>query len=140
MNFNRILLITSFFFIGCQATKQIENSTCTLYKKGNFVQYEYNDSGMGHWRKMSFLITRTDTTEIIISKMTILPDDTSYYHIRWSTPCSYEQTYISSTNKWVDSLVKEKSLPEKRTYFITKAKEKYYIQKQDNKKDTIWIR
>jgi hypothetical protein len=45
-----------------------------------------------------------------------------------------------SNNAYVDSLVKKKILPDKRTYFITKATERYYIQKQDGEKDTIWLR
>jgi hypothetical protein len=140
MRFERVLLLTPIFFIGCQATQRIQESTCKMYQTGNFIQNEYNNSGLGHWRKMSFLINRTNSSETIISTKTILPDDTSYYSIKWLTPCSYELTYISSTNMWVDSLIKNRLLPDKQKFFIIKGNEKYYIQRQDDEKDTVWIR
>lgn len=140
MHLKALLLLTASFITGCLATRNLTDSKCKLYQTGSFIQNEYNESGLGHWKKMSFLISRTDSTEFIVSKRNILPDDTSYYNIKWLTPCSYELTYVSSTNTWVDSLVKKKLLSEKQTYFIIKATEKYYIQKEDDEKDTIWIR
>ncbi len=67
-------------------------------------------------------------------------DDTSYHRLTWLTPCSYELTYVSSTNNFVDSLIKEKILSHKQKYFIKKATENYYIQERDKERDTIWIR
>lgn len=138
--FERLLLLTSIFLAGCQTIKKIPDSTCRTYQTGNFIQNEYNDSGLGHWRQMSFLINRSNSSEIIISSKTILPGDTSYYSIKWLTPCSYELTYISSTNNFVDSLIKAKLLPDKRKYFIIEGNERYYIHKQGVEIDTIWVR
>lgn len=140
MYLKALLLLTSYFMTGCQTSKHLQDSRCESYHTGSFIQNEYNESGLGHWKKMSFLISRTDSTELIISKTNILPDDTSLYYIKWLTPCSYELSYVSSTNTWVDSLIKIKILPERKTYFIIKATEKFYIQKQDNEKDTVWTR
>lgn len=140
MIFKRMLLLTPIFLGGCQVTKRIPDSTCKLYQTGNFIQNEYNDSGLGHWRKMTFLINRTNSTETVISTRTIVPDDTTYYSIKWLTPCSYEFTYISSTNTWIDSSMKKILLSTKRKCFIIKGNEKYYIQRQDDQKDTIWVR
>jgi hypothetical protein len=89
---------------------------------------------------MSFLITRTKSAETIVSTTTILSNDTSYYSIKWLTSCSYELTYVSGTNTWVDSLSKNRLLPGKQKYFIIKGTEKYYIERQDDQKDTVWIR
>jgi len=134
------LLVCLYFLAGCLNTRNIPEAKCRLFRTGNFIQNEYNESGLGHWKKMSFLIYRNDSSEFIISKTNILPDDSSYYKIKWLSSCSYEQIYVSSNNKWVDSLVRAKLLTEKETYFIIKATEKYCIQKHNGAKDTLWIR
>ena len=140
MYLKAFLLMCLHFIAGCSNTRNISDSKCRLFQIGNFIQNEYNESGLGHWKKMSFLISRNDSSEFIISKRNTLPDDSSYYKIKWLSSCRYEQTYISSTNAWVDSLIKTKLLSEKETYSIIKATEKYCIQKHHGERDTLWIR
>lgn len=136
-----LFLLVLHTITGCRATQGITASECQLYQAGNFIQNEYNNSGIGHWRKMSFLINRTDSTERVSDGASDgnIWRDTTYYKIKWLSPCSYERTYISGTNTWVDSLVKRGIVPDKQKCFIMEGNGKYYIQKVDKQKDTIWI-
>src|SRR5690606_41737294 len=93
------LLVCLYFLAGCLNTRNIPEAKCRLFRTGNFIQNEYNESGLGHWKKMSFLIYRNDSSEFIISKTNILPDDSSYYKIKWLSSCSYEQIYISRSEE-----------------------------------------
>jgi hypothetical protein len=138
MRIKKPVIVLLVCLLGC-TTARISETTCKKCEKGNFIQYAYNNSGLGHWKKLTFLINRTDSTEIVINTANILPADTCYYKIKWLNSCSYEATYIAGAGEWVDSLIRNKKYPAPQKYSIIKGTDKYYIQRQDEQNDTIWI-
>jgi hypothetical protein len=80
---------------------------------------------------------------MIISQVDILSEsDTSYYDVKWLTPCSYEMSFIRSTNKYLDSLVKGKAFSVKHKISIVESNSRFYIKQIDKQKrlDTVWVR
>jgi hypothetical protein len=141
----KILRLTLFctLIFSCRVTKKIDESKCNLNQVGNFVEYSFNNSGMAHWKKISYLISRTELREMIISQVDILSEsDTSYYDVKWLTPCSYEMSFIRSTNKYLDSLVKGKAFSVKHKISIVESNSRFYIKQIDKQKrlDTVWVR
>jgi hypothetical protein len=140
MTLNKYLFVIANLCLGCHVTKQVEYAACESYHRGLFVQNKYNNSGLGHWTSMSFLTSRTDTSERVITTGAFLPHDTSYYRINWRTACKYELTYVSSTNKFLDSLINKDPSIGTIQCAIVKDGNGYYIKKCDEEADTVWIR
>jgi hypothetical protein len=140
MSAKNICLIILASLVSCRTIKISENS-CKLYQKGIFEQNAYNNSGLGHWRKLTYLINRSDSTETVISLLTkIFPADTTYFRIKWIDECSYETTYLSGGGHWLDSLIRNKKIPDRWKCSIIKGTDKFYIQKRDRQIDTMWIK
>ena len=138
MVIKRLVLVFLVCFCGC-ATLKISDNACDRYKKGNFINYEYNNSSIGHWKKLTYLITRYDSIETTISTERPFPAETTYYKIKWLDPCTYETTYITGANNWVDSLIRNKAYPNTWKNSIIKGTDKYYIRARNMQRDTIWI-
>jgi hypothetical protein len=140
MSVRNIFLIILACLVSCRTMKISENS-CKLYQKGIFEQNAYNNSELGHWRKLTYLINRSDSTETVISLPTkIFPADTTYYKIKWIDECSYETTYLTGGSHWLDSLIRNKKIPKTWKCSIIKGTDKFYIQKRDRQIDTMWIK
>jgi hypothetical protein len=133
------ILLLLILFTGCSVMKPSEE-LCGQYQNGTFKQYVYNNSGLGHWKRMTYVTNRVDSFQTIITISNLLPPDTLYYSIKWLNPCSYEINYIKGADDWLDSLLKNKHIPPSKSYRISKATPMYYIQSYDRKqKDTLWI-
>jgi hypothetical protein len=124
--------------VACKTLKPIDN-TCMQYRKGKFVQYLYNNSGLGHWHKAVTYIERGDSTETEILNSIIV--DTFRYSVRWTSPCAFQLTFIAASDTFVNSMVKQMG-NRKPKFKIVGGTDKYYLQRSQaqNTIDTIWIR
>ena len=88
---------------------------------------------------MTWFIERNDTIETEISESPII--DTFHYHVRWTTPCTYELLFISATDTLVNSLIKKMGGKDP-IFNIVEGTDKYYLEKSLSLKklDTVWIR
>jgi len=134
-----LALLLLILFSGCSALKPSDIS-CDQCHKGTFKEYIYNNSGLGHWKEMTYITNRCDSFETIITISNFFPSDTLYYGIKWLSPCSYRLNYIKGANHWLDSLLKSKFFSTSETYRISQVTSMYYIQSTNRKqKDTLWI-
>ena len=114
---------------------------CDQYHNGNFEQNIYNDSGLGHWKEMTLLISRTDSIQGVVTISNLLPPDTSYYSIRWLSSCSYEISYIRRDGQLISPFEYERLIPASQTYRMSKANAFYSIQRMNGgERDTVWVR
>ena len=94
----------------------------------------YNESGLGHWKKLTYFITRSDSLEIVTS--THFPEDTAINKITWTGACEYKSFRLNPKIDLDSFLVREN--PTGTHHTIVKATEDYFIVKNLGRKDTIW--
>jgi hypothetical protein len=130
------LYLSSILLLSCSLQKP-SASICASYKNGEFIQKEYNSSGLGHWSEMTFFINRADSLQTYTR--TIPFADTSLYKISWSSACEYNLTLLNPKSSY-DSAYLYKYYPKGKRFKITKATADYYIEKSISGKDTIWVK
>ena len=120
-------------FYSCGVTKPLPQD-CSGFRTGRFILNIYNESGMGHWNKLTYYVTRADTLEIVTS--THFTQDTSIYRITWTGPCEYKSLLLNPKIE-LDSILLQQN-PTGTSHKIVKATDDYFIVKNYGRKDTIW--
>ena len=126
------LILTS---LSCGFIKKENN--CDRFKTGSFLYHYRGDQG-----DFFFLIERNDSMQTETNEKT---GDVSRLRIKWTSDCSYELFFISSTYNLPDSIIRLKKLHPLKTT-MTSTTNDYYLfesKKDDNSfvlKDTLWIK
>jgi len=94
----------------------------------------YNNSGLGHWTKMTLYIERNDSFEITTREYPI--KDTQISRLKWTGPCEYNLLWINPQTH-LDSVYLKVS-PNGTTYSIKQVTAKYILVKSSGQIDTIW--
>ena len=94
----------------------------------------YNESGLGHWQKLTYFITRSDTLELVTSGH--FPNDTAMYRITWTGTCEYKSLRLNPKIDLDSFLVQQH--PTGTSHKIMKITDEYFIVKNNDRKDTIW--
>ena len=123
----------TFTFYGCTVTKPL-HQTCNEFRNGRYTYNIYNESGLGHWRKLTYFITLSDSLEIVTS--THLPKDTAINKITWTGACGYKSLRLNPKSDLDSFLIRQN--PTGTRYTIVRATEAYFIVKNFGRKDTIW--
>lgn len=136
MNRMKILItatLTFFAFLKCTVTK-LAPQQCDEFRSGSYVYNMYNESGLGHWTKLTYFITRNDSLKIVTSNH--FPQDTSIYRITWTGTCEYKSLLLNPKFDFDSFLVRRNPTGTRHT--IVKAADDYFIVKQFGRKDTLW--
>jgi hypothetical protein len=121
-------------FYSCTVTKS-PSEKCSEFRSGKYIFNMYNESALGHWKKLTFFITRNDSLEHVTS--THFSNDTSIFRITWTGVCEYRELLLNPKND-IDSFLIER-YPSGTSNTIIKAKNDYFIVRHDAYiKDTIW--
>ena len=129
----RTILLTLSFY-SCTATKPTPEN-CREFRSGRYIFNKYNKSGLGHWSKLTYFITRMDSLEF--ETATHFPNDTSIYRIAWTGACEYRSLLLNPKMDLDSFFVK--TYPSGTKHTIIKATDDYYIAKRNrNDRDTIW--
>jgi hypothetical protein len=131
-NLIRTALLT-FTLHSCAATKPLPQM-CSEFRNGRYFYNMYNESGLGHWKKLTYFITRSDTSEVVTS--THFPEDTSIYKITWTGACEYKSLRLNPKLDLDSFLIRQD--PTGINHKIVKATDEYFIMKNNGRKDTIW--
>jgi hypothetical protein len=108
---------------------------CSNFRSGRYIFNMYNETGLGHWRKLSYFITRNDSLEFVTSNA--FPNDTSIYRITWTGPCEY-RSFLLNPKIGLDSFLVQK-YPSGTINTILKVTDDYFIVKNyGNQRDTVW--
>jgi hypothetical protein len=132
INLIRTSLLT-FIISGCASTKPTKKA-CEEFRNGRFIFNMYNESDLGHWKKLTYFISRNDTIEIVTSMH--FPEDTSIFKISWTGDCEYKSLRINPKLN-IDSFLIQKK-PTGTRHKIVIATDEYYIVSNNSRKDTIW--
>lgn len=140
MTFNTIKLVRKFIFIflflcssACVSTKPTPD-VCNSFKSGKYVQYMYNNSGLGHWTKMTLHIDIRDSFQIVTREYPIR--DTQISRLKWPSPCKFNSLWINPKTDLDSASVK--IYPKGTNYSIKKVTSKYILVKSRGQVDTIW--
>lgn len=125
--------LATFTLYGCTATKPSPKA-CSEFRTGSYTFNIYNESGLGHWKKLTYFITRSDTLELVTS--THFPEDTSIYRITWTNACEYKSLRLNPKLD-LDSFILRQE-PTGTIHKIVKASDEYFLLKNNGRKDTIW--
>ena len=93
----------------------------------------YNESGLGHWTKLTYFISRNDSLEIVTS--THFPKDTAINKITWTGACEYKLLRLNPKIDLDSFLIRQN--PNGTSHIIVNATEDYFIVKNFGRKDTI---
>lgn len=127
-------ILLSLTFYSCKVIKP-SSEKCSEFRSGRYIFNLYNESGLGHWTKLTYFIIRNDSSELVTS--THFPQDTSIYRVTWIGDCEYKTLLLNPKISLDSFLVNKHPLGINNT--ITKATNKYFIIKNDgNTRDTIW--
>jgi len=128
----RTALLT-FTLYSCAVTKP-SPPTCSEFRTGRYIFNMYNESGLGHWKKLTYFITRNDTLELVTSIH--FPQDTSIYQITWAGDCEYKSVRLNPKLDLDSFFIRQ--YPTGTSHKIVKATDDYLIVKSNGRKDTIW--
>ena len=132
-----LLLFSSILIAGCsnfstEWTEEIKDN-CDAYKTGKYLYTAFSSH---------VLIDRNDTLQVETNLDT---RNKIYYKITWTGPCTYNLTFLSTTEHLSDFMLKDKkSAP--LIVSIINGDDSYYFyeSKRSNSalvyKDTIWAR
>lgn len=127
-------LLLLFALLGsCVSTKPTAGD-CAGCKTGHFTYDMYDNSGIGHWPKMTLFVERNDSLEIITRNYPI--QDTVISRITWLSDCKYNLQRLFPVSHFDSLYVKLR--PKGNTYTIKKVTANYILTKQDRKADTLW--
>ena len=88
------ILSVFIFLAACNSSSNEKNLDCSKFKTGTF---RYLGKQSGHF----YIIKRTDSTQTEINTTT---GSTTNLKIRWTSPCSYELTYLSRQSSPTDTM------------------------------------
>ena len=108
--------------------------SCDNFRTGYFKYEMYNKSGLGHWRQITILINRNDSTQTEVNSS--FPGDTTVYNIKWNSACTYELILKESNDKFVTEYHK---YADPIYHKIVKASDNYYIYKYRSRTDTVYL-
>jgi hypothetical protein len=93
----------------------------------------YNEGGLGHWKKLTYFITRSDTLEVVTS--THFSEDTSIYQVTWIGACEYKSLRLNPKLDLDSFQIRQQ--PTGTSHKIVKATNDYFIIKNNSRNDTI---
>ena len=129
----RATLLTLTFY-SCTATK-LPFQKCSDFRSGRYFSNMYNESGLGHWTKLTYYITRSDSLEFVTSTQFV--NDTTIYKVTWTGDCEYKLLLLNPKTK-LDSLLITRH-PTGINNTVVKATDDYFIIKNySDTKDTVW--
>jgi hypothetical protein len=117
----------------CSVTKPAVEA-CNELRSGRYVYNMYNNSGLAHWAKLAYFITRSDSLEMVTSPH--FPQDTSIYKITWTGACEYRLLLLNPRMDLDSALIRQ--YPAGINHKIVKTTDGYFIVKKHERKDTIW--
>lgn len=132
----RISVKTALLFVvfySCVATKP-SLQTCSGFRTGRYIFSIYNESGVGHWKKITYFINRADTLEIVTSNH--FPQDTLIYKITWTGACEYK-SFLLNPKLGLDSFL-IRQYPTGTSHRIVKMTDEYFLVKNSGREDTLW--
>lgn len=127
------LLLFILAFCSCAVSK-LSSEKCNDFRFGKYTHNVYNKSGLGHWTKLTYTMTRNDSVEIVTSSH--FPTDTAIYQIMWVGPCEYRSTRLNPQTDLDSFLIRQNSTGYRHK--ILNSTEEYFILKNYERKDTIW--
>jgi hypothetical protein len=136
MKITASFILITIIIAGCFAKKALTASQCSKFREG---RYAFTKTRFHHWGNYNESTERIDSIETIITSGRRA--DTTIFKISWTGDCSYERTFIKSTNRFIDSLfplIREGP----NQYIITASTDKYYIEqsmKDRRERDTVWF-
>ena len=137
MNLKHLVFFLFLFFYlnGCLSTKPSVD-VCNGFKNGSYIQYMYNNSGLGHWTKMTLYIERNDSLQITTREYPI--SDTTISRLKWLSPCKYNLLWLNPQTHLDSTFLKVS--PNGITYLIKEVTSKYILVKSNSQLDTLWKR
>lgn len=132
-----ILFISSWLVLNGSFNTSNDPGSCLLYKKGKFVQHaksQVEDLIVPY----DIFIERNDTIETI--QITVIPNDTSFYRIKWLSDCTYEREFIRTTSGLLDSVRFNMGERYIKQILTIQPAGKYYLERQGTQTDTVWVK